>query len=344
MNTKVAIIGSGFGVYGLLPAFNKVKGCEVQSICAEKSERLQNYWKNKSPDKIYTDWKQMLKKEKPDAVAIAVVPKHQYKIAEYALVNGIAVFAEKPLTTSKATGLQLCKLAKAKNLPNMVDFIFPEIPEWIEAKKMIAENAIGRVVAMDVDWKFLSYDLKNNIASWKTDVKQGGGALSFFFSHVFYYMENFMGKIEKFDCITSTSKKSKNHGETFVSIIAKFKNGRIGNARLNIGYTGPQKHQIEFQGEKGIIILQNNSAKVIDNFKLTIENQKGIKKIKPATFFDLSSSVSEDPRIKAVGAIAARFIKWCNSGIPSKPDFRDGLRAQELIEEARISNSKFYVK
>jgi hypothetical protein len=26
---RVAIIGSGFGLYGLLPAFNAIKGCEV---------------------------------------------------------------------------------------------------------------------------------------------------------------------------------------------------------------------------------------------------------------------------------------------------------------------------
>lgn len=344
MKTKVAIIGSGFGMYGLLSAFNMVEGCEVQSICAEKSERLQNYWKNKSPDKIYTDWKQMLKKEKPNAVAIAVIPKYQHEIAKYALTNGIAVFAEKPLTTSVTTSLQLYKLAKKKNLPNMVDFIFPEIPEWIEAKKMIDQGAIGKVVAIDIDWSFLSYDLKNDIVSWKTDIKQGGGALSFFFSHVFYYIENFMGKIKKFECTTFTSKKSRNRGETFVGIIARFENGCIGSARLNISYIGSQKHRIEFQGEKGTIILQNNSADIVDNFELTIENQEETKNIKPTTSFNLSFKASEDPRIKPVSAIASRFINWCNLGIPSKPDFQDGLRVQELIEAARISNSKFFTK
>ena len=62
----------------------------------------------------YIDWKEMLQREKPDAVAIAVVPKHQYEIAKYALENGMAVFAEKPLTTSFNTALELNKLAKKK--------------------------------------------------------------------------------------------------------------------------------------------------------------------------------------------------------------------------------------
>lgn len=344
MKIKVAIMGSGFGLYGLLSAFNKIEGCEVQSICADNHERLKNYWKDKNPDKIYTDWKQMLEKEKPDAVAIAVIPKHQFEIAKYALINKIAVFAEKPLTTSVETSLQLCRLAKEKNLPNMVDFIFPEIPEWVEAKKIISRGAIGKIIAMDVDWSFLSYDLKNNIDSWKTDVGQGGGALSFFFSHVFYYLENFMGRIEKLECATSASKKSKNHGETFVSIIAKFQNGCVGNVRLNIGYIGPQKHYIEFQGENGTLLLQNNSDSVVDNFELILKTEQGIKNIKPSASYNILAGELEDPRIKPVSAIADRFVNWCNSGIAAKPDFQDGLRVQELIEASRISNSKLFTK
>ena len=65
----------------------------------------------------YTDWKEILQKEKPDAVAIAVIPKHQYEIAKYALENGIAVFAEKPLTTSFDTSSELNELAKKKTCP-----------------------------------------------------------------------------------------------------------------------------------------------------------------------------------------------------------------------------------
>jgi len=116
MDAKIAIIGSGFGMYGLLPAFSRVKGCQVVSICGKNSERMLNYCKKLGLNR-YTDWKGMLQKEKPDAVAIAVVPRYQYEIAKYALENGIAVFAEKPLTTSLDTSLELNKLAKKKTCP-----------------------------------------------------------------------------------------------------------------------------------------------------------------------------------------------------------------------------------
>ena len=113
MNTKVAIIGSGFGMYGLLPSFSKVKGCNVVSICGKNSERMQDYCK-KLDLKRYSDWHEILLKEKPNAVAIAVIPQYQYEIAKYALENEIAVFAEKPLTTSFHTSQELTLLAKKK--------------------------------------------------------------------------------------------------------------------------------------------------------------------------------------------------------------------------------------
>ncbi len=335
-------MGSGFGMYCLLPAFDRVKGCNVVGVCGKSSERFQDFSKSLEPNKIYSDWKQMLQVEKPDAVCIAVIPKYQYEIAKYALNNRIAVFAEKPLTTSINTASELCELAKKSELPNMVDFIFPEIPEWIAAKEIIEKGTIGKVLNINVNWDFLSYDLKNNIKSWKTDVNEGGGALSFFFSHVFYYLEHFMGKIKRLECIVSTSKKSMNRGETIVNVIMLFESGCTGNAYLNISCTGQQKHTIEFHGEDGTVTLHNNTKNVVDNFELIVSNREGTRKIEPNVYYDFLYDNSEDPRIKPVWSIAKRFINWCNTGVASKPDFQDGLRVQQLIEMAKVSNSKFY--
>ncbi len=340
MTTKVAIIGSGFGMYGLLPAFSLVKGCKVASICGKSSERMINYCKRLGVNR-YGDWREMLQKENPDAVAIAVVPSHQYEIAKYALENGMAVFAEKPLTTSLDTSLELNKLAQKKNLPNMVDFIFPEIPEWHIVKKSIENGVIGKILNIDVDWKFLSYDLRNRIKSWKTDVKEGGGALSYYFSHTLYYLEYFIGKIKSMQCVFSASEKSMNGGETIISMILLFENGCIGNAHLNVSYEGQQTHTIEFHGEEGTILLQNNGDNLI-NFEAILNNRGGVRKLEPGKPFDSLYDSSEDPRVKPVKYIADRFINWCNTGNVSKPDFEDGFRVQELIEMAKDSNSKFW--
>jgi predicted dehydrogenase len=340
MNTKVAIVGSGFGMYGLLPAFSRIKECKVVSICGKNSEMMLNNCKKLGLNR-YTDWREMLQKEKPDAVAIAVIPSHQYEIAIYALENGMAVFAEKPLTTSFDTSLELNKLAKKKRLPNMLDFLFPEIPEWHAAKKAIENGLIGEILKVNVDWTFLSYDLMNHIKSWKTDVKQGGGALSFYFSHVFYYLEYFLGRIKNIECNFSSSEKSLNKGETGTDMTISFENGCVGNAHMDISNTDQQKHKVEFHAEGKTIILQNFNSNFVDNFELILNTSKGIEKIKPDMLLDSSYDESEDPRVKVIKPIAERFINWCNTGNTAKPDFEDGLRVQELIKMARIPNSNF---
>ena len=340
MNTKVAIVGSGFGMYGLLPAFSRIKECKVVSICGKNSEMMLNNCKKLGLNR-YTDWREMLQKEKPDAVAIAVIPSHQYEITRYALENGMAVFAEKPLTTSFDTSLELNKLAKKKRMPNMLDFLFPEIPEWHAAKKAIENGLIGEILKVNVDWTFLSYDLRNHVKSWKTDVKQGGGALSFYFSHVLYYLEYFLGNIKNIQCNFSSSKKSLNKGETSINMDILFENGCVGNAHMDISDADQQKHKIEFHGEKDTIVLQNTNNNFVDNFELSLKTLKKTQKIKPARFLDLSNDELEDPRVKVIKPIAEKFINWCNTGIAAKPDFQDGLRVQELIKMARISNSNF---
>jgi len=338
--TKVAIVGSGFGMYCLLPAFSRIKECKVVSICGKNSERMENYCKKLNLNR-YTDWKEMLQKEKPDAVAIAVIPKYQYEIAKYALENEIAVFAEKPLTTSVDTSLELNKLAREKKLPNMLDFIFPEIPEWYDAKKAIENKVIGEILNVNVDWTFLSYDLKNHIKSWKTDVGQGGGALSFYFSHTFYYLEYFLGRIKNIQCSFSSSEKSLNKGETGINMTILFENGCKGNANMDISYLDQEKHIIEFHGKDGTIILQNVTNNFVDDFELTVNTVKEAEKIKPKKIHNTSIDESDDPRVKIIKPIAERFINWCNTGVTAKPDFQDGLRVQELIEMARDSNAKF---
>ena len=340
MNTKVAIVGSGFGMYGLLPAFSRINECKVVSICGKNSEMMLNNCKKLGLNR-YTDWRKMLQKEKPDAVAIAVIPSHQYEITRYALENGMAVFAEKPLTTSFDTSLELNKLAKKKRMPNMLDFLFPEIPEWHAAKKAIENGLIGEILKVNVDWTFLSYDLMNHIKSWKTDVKQGGGALSFYFSHVFYYLEYFLGRIKNIECNFSSSEKSLNKGESGIDMTISFENGCVGNAHMDISNADQQKHKVEFHAEGKTIILQNFNSNFVDNFELILNTSKGIEKIKPDMLLDSSYDESEDPRVKVIKPIAERFINWCNTGNTAKPDFEDGLRVQELIKMARISNSNF---
>ena len=338
MNPTIAIIGSGFGMYCLLPAFYNTKQCNVVSICGKNSKRMSNFCK-KYNVKQYNDWKEMIQKERPDAIAVAVIPKNQFEIINYALEKKIAVFAEKPLTVNYETSLQLCQLAKKYNLPNMIDFEFPEIPEWVNAKNIIDNEKIGKISSVELNWNFLSYDLANNIKSWKTDIEQGGGALSLVFSHVFYYLEYFIGKIKSIDCSLTSSEKSLNGGDTKITVKLIFENGCNGLVNVDISSNEDQKHIIKFFGKKGNLSLENYSNNFVDNFKLKLDIDGELQNI-PIQKVDFLEEKTEDPRIKIVTNLTKKFVNWCNTDVSTKPNFEDGLRVQKLIDLARNSNAK----
>ena len=256
----------------------------------------------------YTNWKDMLQNEKPDAVAIAVIPKHQFEIAKYALEKKISIFAEKPLTTSYQDSLELTKLTQKHNIPNMVDFEFPEIPEWDEVKQIIDNHTLGKISSIDVNWTFMSYDLLHKIKSWKTDVEQGGGALSLVLSHTFYYLEFFLGKIKSMKFSSSSSDKSLNNGDTAINMNLLFENGCQGNVHVDISNSNEHNHTIKFLGNNGTLTLQNNTNSFVDNFQIILDKNNESKKIKPHKTLKISNEDFEDQRVKIVNILATKFI------------------------------------
>lgn len=328
---KVGIVGSGFGLYGLLPAFNSNPSCRVVSICGEKTTRLINYCQSIGLTKIYYNWQEMLDKEKLDALAIAVPPNIQYQIAKVAINNDLHIFAEKPLAVNYLQAKELFDLAKKKKIVNAVDFLFPEIEEWQKVKKIIDKKTYGRLRQINLNWDFLGYDIKNKISSWKTNIQEGGGALSFYFSHSLYYLEYFAGKILNFQSILSYSRESINGGEVGVNLLLKFKDNITGYAHICCNTPALNRHQLIFIFEKGTIILDNENS-FTSNFTIKIYTENRIKNI---SIPKKDVNKNEDERIKVVKQLTSRFI---NSIIQKKkmtPSFEDGVRVQQLIEKIR---------
>lgn len=331
---KVGVIGSGFGLYGLLPAFNSVRGCKVVSICGKNSERLLKYCKSIGLEKIYTSWEEMLDNENLDAIAIAVTPNAQYEISKTAIKRGIHIFAEKPLTANLTQAKELLNLANKKKIKTAVDFIFPEIEEWRKLKEIIDKKSLGKLMQINLSWDFQSYNLKNNSLNWKNNTSEGGGALAFYFSHSLYYLEYFAGKILKIKSSLNYG-LGKKLGETGVDLLLKFENNISGTAHLNSNAPGLNRHQLTFIFESGTVVLENDGS-VVGDFNITIYKDGKEKK---TILNKIKKTKNEDERVKIVKRIAKRFINAINKDEDMTPSFKEGVRIQELIEKVRKNAS-----
>lgn len=325
----LGIIGSGFGLYGLVPAFFSIYGSRITCVCANNPERIRQYCGPRHITNVYNDWRQMLKKEPLDAVAIAVTPKAQYEIASVMLKNGISVFAEKPLADTYAHAQTLAFLAQKHHATTAVDFLFPEIPQWKKVKTLIDNHTYGKLVDITVNWDFMSYDGTHGVKSWKTDSKEGGGAVSFYFSHTLYYLELFGGRIQDLHSWLSYTSGNRNDGETGVDCLLRFCHGVTGSAHLSCNAPGETRHQLMLQCQTATIELVNGGG-FTDNFRVIIHKGNSTK-----TVSFPSQKTAENTRVLAVRKIASRFIMACRQHKTMHPSIEEGVRVQELIQHIR---------
>jgi len=333
---KIGVIGSGFGLYGLLPAFHSLPNCQVIAFCGKQSSRLSNTIKKLSLEgtiQLYQFWQEMLACEQLDAVAIAVPPNAQYPIAKMALEKNIHIFAEKPLTTQLTHACDLVDLATCRKVTHCIDFLFPEIDVWQMAKKMLDEKSLGEIRHVTVNWNFRSYDVRQKISSWKTDPSLGGGALSFYFSHVLHYLEYFVGAITSLKSSFSYSPDSLNGGEIGVNLDLEFSEGATGFAHISCD-SDQMLHQLIFTCQSGQISLENQQN-ITEGFILkTIDNQ-GCETIIASQDLTPGKDADNDERVLIVKRLAKKFIDACLQGQQMTPSFVEGARVQELIEQAR---------
>ena len=311
---NIGIVGSGFGTVGLLPAFKSVKGCKVVSVCTNRSQ-----------------WPALLERADLDAVAIAVPPQAQYRIAKAAIKKGLHVFAEKPLAATSAQARELCVLARKKNITHGIDFIFPEIAEWKKVKSLLDSKKFGKLIHVSVQWKWQSRDSRLKKWSWRTKIKEGGGALSFYFSHGLYYLEHFAGKIIDAEVLFLYAKGNPYDGESGFDLNLKFKKGITGSICLSSDSRGQARHTLVFTCECGVIVLENKGA-VVDNFIVKTYSVAGEKRVRVPKDKQLKK---EDERVKIVRILAKRFVRACMRRQQMVPSFAEGLRIQELIDRIR---------
>lgn len=328
---RVGIIGSGFGMYGLLPAFSAVPECQVLVMCAQKTSRVEAACQRYHVPLLVRDWQKVINTPKLDAVATAVTPGAQYQILKQALQKRLAVFAEKPLAETYGQAQELVCLAEQSSVTHGIDFIFPQIEAWKKLQEYLETKTFGPAVSFELSWQFLSHDLKHQLITWKTRSDQGGGALAFFFSHSLHYMEWLFGPISDFQAQLIDSPLSLGDGEVGVNLSLSFESGVTGKATLNSASTTITEHRLVVKTQNGMMVLANRDH-VTAGFTLTTTNQNLETKM---YISDEQPAQNEDERVITVRKNVEVFVKAALQKKPMTPSLEEGLRVQYLIEQIR---------
>jgi myo-inositol 2-dehydrogenase / D-chiro-inositol 1-dehydrogenase len=203
---SVGMIGCGdVAEYGHLPTmlahdrFRPVAVCDISppraSLLAARAGGLP----------AYHDWRELLAKEKLDAVVLALPPEVSPEIVEECLARGLAVLDEKPLAASVAAGRRLTRLIGDRDCVYQVGFVL-RYGDWIREIRQATAN-LGSPLRISVDIFDERLDVKNSVhLSRIQSFLRNSSALTHEGSHVIDYVG--LWRNANWSRVTATARKT----------------------------------------------------------------------------------------------------------------------------------------
>jgi predicted dehydrogenase len=173
----VAVTGLGFvGGQAHVPAVKKIEGAELIAVIDVKEELAKNV-AAKYDVKYYTDFNKALEDPKIEALIISVPTPFHYNLSSKAIAHGKHVMCEIPLTPDIADAYTLKDQAKKAGVILMPDLNFHFVPNYVKAKELIDQGAIGEPIALTFSESIAAKDMQAQwpAGSWAWNAEKSGG-------------------------------------------------------------------------------------------------------------------------------------------------------------------------
>jgi predicted dehydrogenase len=258
---KGAIVGLGkmglshAAIVGAHPDVDTLAVCDTSSL-------VLNAFKKFSTVKTYTDFQKMINETAPDFVVIATPTKYHYPMVKLALEKDVHVFCEKPFTLIASQGKELMELAKLKGLVNQIGYHNQFIGTFIELKRLLAHNVLGKLVHFSGE-AYGPVVIKEKGSTWRSSPEEGGGCLLDYASHVINLIQEVIGRPDRIYGTLLKSIYSKGVEDAVYSLL-KLQNGLTGTLLVNWSDETYRKMStsITVTGEKGKIVCDATEIKI----------------------------------------------------------------------------------
>ena len=140
---KLALIGAG-GMANAVhyPSLVSFEDAHIAAICDLLPAKAQETADKFKIPVVYSDYKEMIEKEKPDAVYILMPPHVLFDITVYCLQKKLHVFTEKPLGVSSFQAASLARIAEQNKCITLAGYNRRFIPMLTYAKSLFKEKGI----------------------------------------------------------------------------------------------------------------------------------------------------------------------------------------------------------
>jgi len=141
---RVAVIGVGSMGFNHLRVYCELEDVQLAGVSDVNPERLKAVT-DRFTVPVYSDYRELFEKEKPEAVSITVPTSDHEEVATFALKAGAHVLVEKPIAATVDEGKRIIAIAKEMKRRLMIGHIIRFNPAIQSLKKRLDDGDLGRI-------------------------------------------------------------------------------------------------------------------------------------------------------------------------------------------------------
>ncbi len=281
---KYALIGCGRISPNHIAAAkaNKLNMVAICDICEDNMIDKVKKFELDDSTKLYTDYQEMLKKEKPDLVAIATESGKHAAIALDCIEAGCNIIIEKPIALSISDANAIIEAAKKKGVKVCTNHQNRFNKAIMKIRDAVDKNRFGKLfygtahIRWNRDWEYYGR------ADWRGTWAQDGGALMNQCIHNIDLLNWMMGKkpVEVF-AYTDRLNHPYIQAEDLGIALVRFENGSYGviEGTTDI-YPSNLEETLYIFGEKGTVKAGGKSVNVIEEWRFSdaLDDSEEVKK------------------------------------------------------------------
>lgn len=140
---KAVAVGAGYFSHFQYEAWQRIPEVMVTAFCNRNAERAKPIIENYGIQRHYTDYHEMLEKEKPDFVDIITPPPTHLEMCKIAADLGIHVICQKPLAPTFEEAQQIVEVTDKAGVRFMVHENWRFQPWYREIRKLLNAGVVG---------------------------------------------------------------------------------------------------------------------------------------------------------------------------------------------------------
>ncbi len=365
---RIGLIGYGFMGRAHSNAFAQVghffpseHEIVLQAVCGRDAVAAQAFadkWGYKS---IETDWKKLIAREDIDVIDIATPNNLHAEQAIAAAKAGKMILCEKPLALNGKEAEKMVAAIKKAGVANMVWYNYRRCPAVTLAKELVDSGKLGKVFHYRAnflqDWTINPELPQGGTGLWRLDAKvSGSGVTGDLLAHCIDTAMWLNGSIKNVSAMTETFIKERKHNLTGKVQKVDIDDACAFMCRFNNGSLGLFESTRYARGHKALYTFEINGENMSlkwdlhDLHRLQIYDHKDVGTERGWKSVHVSDGDHpycgkwwvpglqlgyEHSFVHAV----VEFIKGLETGKAAKPDFKDGL-ATDYVVDAVLDSGK----